>query len=131
MKNYLLHLRRNIRIIRTGIMHQHTTLTNKVSMETLDLEVVDGDRLLKALVGDVLDSTLGAVGEPNGHACVERACLDPAQALHIEGMFRGGIDGLLLALGVLNGHMGDLVRGVDEGTDDFLVGNLATFAPRF
>ena len=39
--------------------------------------------------------------------------------------------GLLLALGVLNGHMGDLVRGVDEGTDNFLAGNLPTFTPRF
>ena len=30
-------------------------------MEILDLEVVDGDRLLKALVSDVLDGALGAV----------------------------------------------------------------------
>lgn len=131
MKNYLLQLRRNIRIIRTGIMHQHTTLTNKVSMEILDLEVVDGDGLLQALVGDVLNGALGTVGEPDGHTGMERACLAPAHALHIEGVLRSGINGLLLALGVLNGHMGDLVRGVDEGTDNFLAGNLPTFTPRF
>lgn len=62
---------------------------------------------------------------------MECAGLDPALAFHIEGMLRCGINGLLLALGVLNGHMGDLVRGVDEDTVDFLVSSLPTFAPRF
>ena len=62
---------------------------------------------------------------------MERTCLNPAQPLHIEGMLRRGINSLQLALGILNGHMGDLISGVDESTDDFLIGNLATFAPRF
>lgn len=84
----------------TNIMYQYTTLANEVGMEIRNLEVVDGNRFLKALVGDIFDGTLGAVGKPDGHARMEGACLDPAQAFHIEGMFRGGIDGLQLALGV-------------------------------
>ena len=81
-------------------MDKCSALTNKVSMEIRNLEVVDGNRFLKALVRDVFNCTLGAIGKPDGHARMEGACLDPAQAFHIEGMFRGGIDGLLLALGV-------------------------------
>lgn len=108
-------------------MHQNAGLADEVGVEIRDFEVIDSDGFFQAFVGDILDGALGAVGEPDGHAGVESAGLHPALAFHVEGVLRGGIDDLRLALAVGDGHVGDLVRGVDEGADDLFVGDLAGF----
>ena len=58
---------------------------------------------------------------------MQGAGFHPAFALHIEGMLGGGINDLLHALAVGDGHVGDFLRGVDEGADNLFVGVLAGF----
>ena len=81
-----------------------------------------GNSILKP---NILNDGLSAFSEPDNHACTKRTGIDPALAFDIERMLGSRVDGFLLALGILNGHMDDIIRGVDEGTDDFFVGNLA------
>lgn len=61
---------------------------------------------------------------------MERVCFDPALAFHIERMLQGGSDDLLLVLGILNGHMGNLIGGIDKGADDLLVSDFTGFLVR-
>ena len=107
------------------IMHQHSAVANEVGVEILYLKVVDSNGFFQAFGDHIGDDSFGAIGKPHDHAGVQSTCLDPAFALNVEGMLRGGVDGLGLAVLGGNGHMGELAGGVDEGTGDFLVGDLA------
>ena len=113
--------------VSTLIMHQHPSVTNEVGMEILYLKVVDSNGFFQALGDNIGDDSFGAIGQPHDHAGVQGACLDPALALNVEGMLRGGVDGLGLAVLGGNGHMGDLAGGIDESTGNFLVGDFAGF----
>lgn len=85
------------------IMHQHPAVANEVGMEILYLKVVDSNGFFQALGDNIGDDSFGAIGKPHDHAGVQSTCLDPALALNVEGMLRGGVDGFGLA--VLGGKM--------------------------
>ena len=97
---------------------------SKISLNRFDI-IAGADGGNSILMPNILSDGLRAVSEPDNHACTKRTGIDPALAFNIERMLGSRVDGFLLALGILNGHMGDLIRCVDKGTDDFFVGNLA------
>ena len=48
-------------------------------------------------------------------------------SFHIEGMFGCGVNGLQHTVTNIDRYMRDLIGGVDKGTDNFLVGDFASF----
>ena len=96
------------------IVHQHPAVANEVGVEILYLKVVDSNGFFQAFSDHISDDSFGAISQPHDHAGVQGACLDPALALNVEGMLRGCVDSLGLA--VLNQKEGRLKEANDQLT---------------
>ena len=82
----------------THIVHQHTTRTNIVGMEILNLEVEDLNRLCQLLSTDGIDKCVLTVLKLQFVADLQILRGDPALTLHIEGMLGGTGNGFAIDL---------------------------------
>ena len=110
------------------VMHQNTSITDKIGMTILDLKVKDLNRLVEFDKVDTLDSYSVPILSVNSIAGIQISSIYPALAFYLEGVSFGTLDNLTVNI-KLDKSINFVYRGRDNLLFCSFAGNVVMTSP--